>query len=150
MRDQAGNFEKCLSSDCSFQPHRLVRGPIILIEDCRSDCLIASIYRHKSFTVRTQTQSSHRVGKIFGYRLRTIAHRLPKALGIYLRVRRSRELRRVRVSVLGKYLTCQREHHRFASARTDIDGQQTHCGLRSHGCAKPLRLGNRCRHLGIA
>jgi hypothetical protein len=130
MSDQAGYFEKCLSSNCSFEPHRFFCGPIVLIEDRWSDCLIAFIYRHKSFTVRIQTQSSDGVGKILGYRLRTIAHRLPKAFGIYLRAPRSGKLRRVRVSVLGKYLTCQREHHRFAPARTDIDGQQTHDGFR--------------------
>ena len=55
-----------------------------------------------------------------------MAHRLPKALGIYLRVRRSGELRCVRAGALGKYLARHRKYDRFASTRTDINGKQTH------------------------
>jgi hypothetical protein len=59
-----------------------------------------------------------------------MAYSLPKALGIYLRLRRSGELRRVRAGVLREYLARHRKYHCFASARTDIDGKQTHDGFR--------------------
>ena len=91
MSDQAADFEKSLSSKCSFEPRRFFRGSIVLVENGRSDCLVASIYRHESFAVRIQAQRSDGIRKILRYRLRTMAHRLPKALGIYLRVRRSGE-----------------------------------------------------------
>ena len=55
-----------------------------------------------------------------------------KSLGIYLRLRRSGELRCVRAGVLAQYLTRHRKYHGFASARTDINGKQTHDGFRFH------------------
>ena len=44
-------------------------------------------------------------------------------------MRRSGKFRCVGTSVLGEYFTRQRKCHRFASARSDIDGKQTHKGL---------------------
>ena len=105
MGDQAGDFEKSPSSECSFETRRFFRGAIVLVENGWGDCLVASIYRHKSFAVLVHAQSSDRIRKILRYRLRTMAHRPPKALGIYLRVRRGGKLRCVPVGVLGNDLT---------------------------------------------
>jgi hypothetical protein len=123
MSDQAGNFEKSLSTECSFEPHRFFRGSIVLVENSGSDRFVSRINRHKSFAVGTQAQRPDGITKCFRCGLRTMAYSLPKALGIYLRLRRSGELRRVRAGVLREYLARHRKYHCFASARTDIDGK---------------------------
>src|SRR5271165_7504597 len=129
MSDQAGNLEKPLSSECSFEPDRFFRGSIVLVENRWSDGLVASIHGHESFAVRIQAQGSDGIRKSLRYRLRTVAHRLPKALGIYLRLRRGGELRCVCAGALGKDLARRRKYHCFASTRADINGKQTHDGF---------------------
>jgi hypothetical protein len=91
--------------------------------------------RDKSFAMRTQAQRSNRVGKISGYRLRTPAHRLPKALDIHLGLRRSGELRRIGAGLLGKDLASRRKRDGFASARTNVNGKQTHDSFSILACS---------------
>lgn len=122
----ARDVEQMPSAQGFFEPRGFFRGSIVLIENGGSDCFIAVIDWHKSFAMRIQAQCPDGIGKALGDRLRTVTHRPPKVLWIYLCLGRSGKLRAVCAGPPGKNLTCTGKYHRFASARTDIDGKQTH------------------------